>query len=138
MGKWCAICETRSGQCVMPAGHALCGNDAEGLARRQEILFGKWEEERRVDAEKGRETKEFQWQGQAMEESEARTTWRAHGKGVAVQLAAAREVRIGRQKCDVCMVARTGCEWPEAHFSERTEWVAFCNEVGARVLRAEG
>jgi hypothetical protein len=48
----------------MSVGHALYGNDVEGLVRRQEILFGKWEEERRVDAEKGRETNEFKWEGE--------------------------------------------------------------------------
>lgn len=127
MGKWCEICETRWEQCMMPGGHALCGN---GVVR-QEILFGKHEEQRRVDVEKGRETKEFKWNDEGMMQScEVREKWRAHGKAMAERLAGAREERIGKQKCGMCMVERRECEWPEVHFSLEDGNVAWCNEVG--------
>jgi hypothetical protein len=100
-----------------------------GWAVRQEILYGKHEEERRADVAMGREAREFQWLGEAMAAGEEREKWRAHGWGVAAGLAVAREERIAKQKCEICMVERRACEWPEAHFSEKAEWVAFCNEV---------
>ena len=129
MGKWCEICETWSEECVMPAVHVR--NAASGLAVRQEILFGKHEERRRVDVEKGRETKEFKWKDEGMMEScEVRETWRAHGKEIAERLAVAREEKIGKQKCELCMVERRECEWPEVHFSVEAGNVAWCNEVG--------
>ncbi len=92
-------------------------------------MFGKWEEERRVDVEKGREVEEFKWQGEMMEASAEREKWRAQGKATAEKLAGAREEKIGKQKCDVCFVARSACVWPEVHFSRKKEWEAFCNEV---------
>jgi hypothetical protein len=72
---------------------------------------------------------EFKWQGEMMEESEARATWRVHGKAMSVKLGTEREEKIGKEKCDICMVVWRECDWPEAHFSSKTEWVAFCNEV---------
>lgn len=132
MVKFCPICETR-GTCVI-AEHAIGGheNKAEALAVQQEILFGKWKEERRVDVEKGREVEglEFEWKDEGiMESCEVREKWRASGKAIAERLAEKREEKIGRQKCDVCMLARSECVWPEVHFSRKLEWEAFCNEV---------
>ena len=128
MGKWCEICETWIEECVMPAVHV---RNAARLAVRQEILFGKHKEQRRVDVEKGRETKEFKWKDEGMMEScEVRETWRAHGKEIAERLAGAREEKIGKQKCELCMVERRECEWPEVHFSVEAGNVAWCNEVG--------
>ncbi len=138
MGKMCMICETGSENCEMPAWHAMCGNDAKGLQQRQEILFGKHEEQSRVDALKGREAKDFPWTGEMMEESEARATWRAHGKAMAQKLAEAREESISKKKCGICMLPRKECDWPEVHFSRKSEWVAFCNEVGCMCCSANG
>ena len=131
MGKWCDICETKSEECVHPVGHAVCGKGGSAQAVRQEILFGKWQEERRVDVEKGREAKEFKWRDEGiMESCEVRETWRAHGKEIAERLAGAREEKIGKQKCELCMLERRECEWPEVHFSVEAGNVAWCNEVG--------
>ena len=55
--------------------------------------------------------------------------WGAHGKAMAEQLAGAREEKIGWEKCEICMVWRSECEWPEVNFSKQAKWVAFCNEV---------
>ena len=45
------------------------------------------------------------------------------------RLEGAREERIGREKCGICMVAREVCDWPEVHFSLEGGNVAWCNEV---------
>ena len=134
MVKACTICDELCDKCVKPEWHAMSvGNqgNAHAMAVRQEILFGRWEEENRLDVEKGREVQhlDFKWQGQMMEPSEARATWRAHGKEMAVKLAPAREEKIGKQKCEICMVPRSACDWPEVHFSGQPEWLRFCNEV---------
>ena len=118
----------------MIAEHAMGGheNKAEALAVQQEILFGKWKEERRVDVEKGREVEglEFEWKDEGiMESCEVREKWRASGKAIAERLAEKREEKIGREKCDVWMLARRECVWAEVHFSKKKEWEAFCNEV---------
>lgn len=126
MGKWCAICETCVEKCEKPEWH---GTGKEMQAVRQEVVFGKWEEERRVDLEKGREVGEFKWRGEMMEAGEEREKYRAHGREIAVKRAEAREEKIGKMKCDVCFVARKECVWPEVHFSSKAQWVAFCNEV---------
>jgi hypothetical protein len=126
MGKWCAICETWGEQCEKPAWH---GTGKEVKAVRQEVVFGKWEEERRVDVEKGREVDVFKWVGDMMEAGEEREKYRAHGREIAVKVGEAREERIGKMKCDVCFVARKECFWPEVHFSKKKEWQAFCNEA---------
>jgi hypothetical protein len=128
MGKWCAICETWGEQCEMPAWYATAGGEMV-RAVRQEVVFGKWEEERRVDVEKGREVGVFKWLGEMMEAGEERQKYRADGREIAVKCAGAREEKIGKQKCDVCFVARKECVWPEVHFSKKKEWEAFCNEV---------
>ena len=131
MGKWCEICETWSEECVHPVGHALCRKGGRAQAERQEILFGKHEEQRRVDVEKGREAKEFKWRDEGiMESCEVKEKWRAHGREIAERLAGAREEAIGKQKCELCMVERRECEWPEVHFSVEAGNVAWCNEVG--------
>ncbi len=132
MGKFCEICETPGEKCEFPGWHGMAGakeGNARGLAVRQEMLFGKWEEERRVDVEKGREVDEFKWRGEMMEAGEERDELRAHGRQMAQKCAEAREERIGKQKCEICMVGRSECSWPEAHFSRKKESVAFCNEV---------
>lgn len=128
MVRWCTICDKEDTQCVMPGVHRR--DDAKGRAERQEILFGMFEEERRVDLEMGREAREFKWKEQAALESvEWRETLREHGRAVAVSQAGAREAKIGRQVCDICMVARSACDWPEVHFSRQAFNVKHCNEV---------
>jgi len=134
MVKMCSICEVTCDKCEKPDWHGmLSGNQANphAMAVRQEILFGKWEEESRLDLEKRPEVEQnqFKWQGQMMEASDARATWRAHGKEMAQKVAVAREEKIGKEKCHICMVARSACDWPEVHFSGQPNWMRFCNEV---------
>ena len=65
-------------------------------------------EERRVDVEKGREVDgEFKWKGETMEDVEERVAWLVDGKAAAETQVGARETRIGREKCEICMVTRT-------------------------------
>lgn len=133
MVKMCVICDETCDKCEKPDWHGISGTQGnpQAMAVRQEILFGKWEEESRLDLEKGREVHhfDFKWQGEMMQPSEARATWRAHGKAMAQKLAAARDEKIGKQKCQICMVARSACDWPEVHFSFDDNWVTLCNEV---------
>ena len=108
MGPVCEICGTNVSGCVMPGDHP--GKDANGLAVRHEILFGNEEVERRVDSVMGCEVKEFKWKGETMEDVEERVAWRVYGKTAAETQVGARETRIGREKCEICMVTRTECD----------------------------
>lgn len=127
MVKWCEICEVKEVLCALPGVHQR--RDKHGLAARQEIRFGMHEEECRVDAEKGREESTFKWKGEPMESGEAREMYRAQGRAAAELVAGAREERIGRQACEICMVERRECDRPEVHFSKKMANVAHCNEV---------
>ena len=132
MGKWCSLCGEKEVRCAVPGVHLP--RDAEGLAVRQEMLFGMHEEECRVDAEQGREAGAFKWVGMMMESGAERERLRAEGRAAAVRLAGAREARIAKQLCEICMVGRGECDWPEVHFSRAACNVAHCNEVCWRVL----
>ncbi len=127
MGMWCETCEAKEEKCGMPGVH-LC-RDAAGLVARQEILFGMHEEEGRVDLAMGREAGAFTWKGAMMESGEEREMYRAQGRAAAARLTGARETRIGKQKCKICMVERWECDWPEVHFSSKWFNVGHCNEV---------
>ena len=103
--------------------------DAKGVAVRQEILFGKFEEERSVDVLMGREARYFKWMKEMMEDEEERETLRAHGRAVAVAVVIQREEKIGTMTCDICMVSRMTCDNAGVHFSREHANVGYCNEV---------
>ena len=121
------ICDAKAWKCALPGVHLR--SDKHGLAVRQEMLFGIHEEECRVDAAMGREAGAFKWVGQAMASGAERESLRAQGRAAAARLSGAREARIGKQPCEICMVERWECDWPEVHFSRAARNVAHCNEV---------
>ena len=94
----------------------------------EEMLHGRAVEQRRVDVEKGREAKQLGYES-VMEAGPARDVVRAAGAGYALKQAGAREARILGQRCDICWVPRSECEWPEVHFSMQDGWIEHCNEV---------
>ena len=70
MVQWCEICDKAKEECAMASTHLR--TDAKGMAVRQEILFGKFEEQRRVDVLMGREAGEFRWKNEVIMESARR------------------------------------------------------------------
>jgi hypothetical protein len=77
----------------------------------------------------GREARTFKWVGAMMESGAERESLRAEGRAAAARQAGAREARIAKQLCEICMVGRSECDWPEVHFSREARNVAHCNEV---------
>ena len=66
MVMWCQIYQKRSEACPMVGTHLRM--DVKDATVRQEILFGKFEEERCVDVLMGRETRQFKWMKEMMED----------------------------------------------------------------------
>ena len=122
MGRHCEICETHEAECDDARVHL----DRTEAGKRvvQEMLYGRWEEQRRMDLEKGREAMKRERES-VMEAGAEREAARAAGAAYARKQAAARAAQV----CDICWKVRDECEWPEVHFSRRPEWIAHCNEV---------
>ena len=134
MVRHCVVCETPETQCDDRTVHFAI--TAQGKRVVQEILYGKWEEEMRIDSQKGREVEEGQYES-AMEAGPERDAARAAGAAYAVKQAEAREAKIMGKRCDICWVPRSECEWPEVHFSREEVWVAHCNEVLWVMMQAQ-
>ena len=126
-GMWCEICETGSETCTMVGMHLRLY--AKGLTVWQEMLFGKFEEERRADVVTSREAREFKWVREMMTDRTERETAREQGRAVAVGMVSKREEAIVRMTCDVFMVTRKVCDNVGVNFSGKREDVVWCNEV---------
>ena len=134
MVRHCVVCETPETQCDDRTVHFA--KTAEGQRVVQEMLYGKWEEERRMDVQKGREVQQGEYES-AMEAGPERDAARAAGAAYAVKQAEAREAKIMGKRCEICWVPRSECEWPEVHFSREEVWVAHCNEVLWVMMQAQ-
>lgn len=126
MGRHCDICETHEAECDDPRVHLARTEAGKRVVR--EMLYGRMVEQRRVDVEKGREATKREC-ASVMEAGAEREAARAAGAAYAQKQGAAREAKIMRQVCDICLTERSKCERAEVHFSRQPGWIEHCNEV---------
>ena len=96
MGRHCEICETHEAECEDPRVH-LSRTEA-GKRVVQEMLYGRWEEQSRVDVEKGRETPADAWECglESEERAEAVLAWKQElEESLGVWCRAQSEVLVG-------------------------------------------